>query len=371
MMNRLFILFFLSIFLLHAEAQRGQYTVYVSLKGLKDGELLYLTNLDSASQKDSVIIHKGAAVFRGYLSAPAIFRIRSSDNAFYFNFWNEARVIKISGDIRNKRDVQVEGSPLTKTFLEVEQKYMDIENVRLDITYAILEEDDPKRSRKLQRFADSLKRICDRIRIESIVQYPPTLVTLQELYYMKKSMSRDSLRSLLKRFPKEMKATKYGEAISAYLAESQIKIGAVAPDAVGKSVEGRHVKLSDFAGKVVILDFWASWCGPCIEYNVVLAKLYGKYKNKGLVVLSYSLDTDHQSWKEASTKQEIVWPNILDTKAFLSKAALTYRVTSLPSTFIIDQGGKLVYEGSGFGTSTEATLHNMIHQLLKNSDKKQ
>lgn len=103
------------------------------------------------------------------------------------------------------------------------------------------------------------------------------------------------------------------------------------------------MKLSDLKGKVVLLDFWASWCGPCRRENPSVVKLYEQYKDDGFTVMSVSLDKDKNRWLQAIEQDGLVWPNhVSDLNYWSSKAAKLYGVGSIPFTVLIDQEGNIV-----------------------------
>jgi len=124
---------------------------------------------------------------------------------------------------------------------------------------------------------------------------------------------------------------------------SRVYIGAIAPELAYPDPEGKVRKLSDLRGKVVLLDFWASWCGPCRRENPNVTNIYSKYHDKGFEVFSVSLDSDAASWKRAIEADKLVWPNhVSDLRKWQSQAAATYGVRSIPCTFLLDKEGRIV-----------------------------
>ncbi|NDW17964.1 AhpC/TSA family protein [Dysgonomonas sp. 216] len=115
-------------------------------------------------------------------------------------------------------------------------------------------------------------------------------------------------------------------------------------DVKGLTPDGKEIALSDYAGKgkVVLIDFWASWCGPCIKEMPVVIEAYKKYKAKGFEIVGISLDQDGDAWKTSIKDLSITWPQMSDLKAWNSDLSKVYGVRSIPHTILLDKDGKIV-----------------------------
>ncbi len=119
-------------------------------------------------------------------------------------------------------------------------------------------------------------------------------------------------------------------------------IGAVAPDFSGPDPSGTSISLSSLRGKVVLIDFWASWCGPCRRENPNVVRLYNTYKDKGFEILGVSLDKTKSRWEQAIEADQLTWLHISDLKGWQSKYARQYGVSSIPQTVLLDAEGKIL-----------------------------
>ena len=121
-----------------------------------------------------------------------------------------------------------------------------------------------------------------------------------------------------------------------------LSVGHKAPDFTTTGIDGKPVKLSDYKGKYIMLDFWASWCVPCRQENPNVVRLYNQYKGKGLNILGISLDEDKGDWQKAITNDKLTWQHASDLKKFEGATERLYHIEAIPSNFIIDTQGNIV-----------------------------
>jgi thiol-disulfide isomerase/thioredoxin len=122
----------------------------------------------------------------------------------------------------------------------------------------------------------------------------------------------------------------------------KVAIGALAPEIKLPNPEGVTTELSSFRGKIVLIDFWASWCGPCRKENPHVVEVYKKYHDKGFEIFGVSLDRDGNNWKKAIQDDGLIWTHVSDLLYWKSEPAKAYGVNAIPCTFLIDKEGKII-----------------------------
>jgi len=153
------------------------------------------------------------------------------------------------------------------------------------------------------------------------------------------------LDSLFKSLTETIRNSSAGKEFSERIDKLKlVAVGAIAPDFTQMTPENQPVKLSDFKGKYVLIDFWASWCGPCRAENPNVVKVYNQYKDNGFTVLGISLDNEkgRDAWLKAINKDQLTWTQVSDLKGWYNEVAALYSVKAVPQNFLIDPNGKII-----------------------------
>jgi thiol-disulfide isomerase/thioredoxin len=199
-----------------------------------------------------------------------------------------------------------------------------------------------------------------------VVTHPDSYLSLLALNSIGgRSSDPAELEPLYNALSPGLKDKEAGKMLKKSIDESKIiAIGAVAPDFTQNDVNGVPVKLSSFRGKYVLIDFWASWCGPCRQENPNVVRIYNKYKNKNFTILGVSLDRESgkADWQNAIKSDGLTWTQVSDLKFWSNQAALLYFVGAIPSNFLLDPNGKIIAKDLR-GSDLESKLSELLGKI--------
>ena len=166
-------------------------------------------------------------------------------------------------------------------------------------------------------------------------------------FYAINTLSPQQFEGELVKYSEEIKEKIKGNAtVDSFVKQmaklKTVQVGQPAPNFTINTADDKPVSLSDFKGKYVLLDFWASWCQPCRQENPNVVKVYNQYKDKNFTILGISLDTDKAAWLQAVKADNLTWTHVSELKDFNGTAVKDYQVQAIPSSFLIDPSGKII-----------------------------
>lgn len=212
--------------------------------------------------------------------------------------------------------------------------------------YALNRKGDSAAAKKVLTQIDVIRsEMSDKVYISFIKKHPDDLMAIYALQNVSGGNGEDKVMALFKTLPKSVQDSPAAhEFIGRLEGKKRVSVGAMAPNFTQADTAGNPVKLSDFRGKYVLLDFWASWCGPCRKENPHVVKYYHQYKDKNFTVLGVSLDKqgDKDRWIKAIRDDKLDWTHVSDLKYWGNEAALLYGVSGIPQNYLIDPQGRII-----------------------------
>lgn len=262
----------------------------------------------------------------------------------YKFFWAEPAALTLAGEKGKFRSTRITGSATQDVsdqydeFLAADQKKAD--SLRMLIYSPTSPAKDTAMLMPQLRAAEAALQNRS---ITFLHDHPESIVSANILNVMASTYGRQATQELYDHFTDANKQSAFGKEIHRYLALNRdLKIGDHYADFEQPAPDGTRLKLSAVSGKLVLLEFWASWCGPCREENPTLVKTYGEFRKKGFEILGVSLDNKRGPWVAAIQNDSLVWPQVSDLKGARNEAALIYGVNAIPMNLLINDKGIIV-----------------------------
>lgn len=325
-----------------AQTGSGQYSILGNIEGLKDGWVFKV--MQDQSSPDSVQAVAGKFTFKGVVNEPSKATIFLSGlNKGIEVFLEKNTELKIQGDAGKNGRLSVTGGKCQAEYNKYRKSIEPIET-QLEMLNNKQEHQDIglKERELIEKQYDSLYMNMQNLAKLFIRHNPTSFVSLSLLNGMLYHMQPKLMQEMFNNLDDRIKQSKGGKKIEETIAiKLRTDIGQVALDFVQPDTLGKAISLSSFKGKYVLLDFWASWCGPCRAENPYVLKAYQKFKDQNFTVISVSIDTDRKAWLKAVQQDGLPWTQVSDLKP-QNSAATIYAIKGIPSNFLIDPSGKII-----------------------------
>lgn len=294
----------------------GHFMLAGTTNQIPDGTILYLTETLSNQVVDSMQVIKNKFQAEGHMAvSPTNYYLHTKDFSEYASLWIEAGHMTFDASATDFENAIITGS---KTQSEVDHYF-------------------PRNT------SDLSDEEVERMAIEFIQKHPDNRLSVSMLAGYSPNWGAVKVKQLYDPFSQANKESEYGRRVWQYITLSKdYQIGDSYTDFEMKNPKEELIKVSDHLGKVTLLEFWASWCGPCRQRNPELRQIYKKYHPQGFEIIGISLDFSKKDWEKAIVKDSLTWLQVSDLKGRNSLAGIMYGVNAIPDNFLLDSNGLVI-----------------------------
>jgi peroxiredoxin len=339
-----------------------KYTVNGNIKGLKDSLVYLQRQVGDSAVRDSAVVKGGKFQFTGQLPMPAQVYLATKEQ--YIPFYLENADIHIEGNADSLDKARITGSA-TQAMQDSLAASMRPITDQIDSQYnaysAADKAKDTARLTIVEARIDSLRMLNSLATKRFIRTHPASPICLYQIQSMTYSGSYPELESLFEGLDTIVRNSVTGQHLGKYLAiMKRREVGAKIMDFTQNDLKGQPVRFADYRkGRYVLLDFWASWCGPCRAENPNVLKAYNRFKSKNFVVLGVSLDEDSAKWRQAVVKDGMPWTQVSDLKGWKNEVSQQYGIQGIPANFLVDTSGTIIAQNLR-GSALEKKLTEVL-----------
>ena len=316
--------------LLVACGNKNAYTVTGTIEGGANGDIVYLQKSQMSDAFDSAKIEDGKFVFKGVQKTPEIIYVSAPTKKLLLNFVLESGNINLTVTKSDDRDLRT-GTENNDKLQDALVKIMTTggavdEIFALAMTSDLSDEELVEVKKNLFPAIDEYNKVYEECTKDSETDFVAKYIASNR---RKIELTEEDLDSRIKMIAEQRKATE------------KTAVGAKFTNFTGSDVNGKDVEFSTYVenGKYILVDFWASWCKPCIAEIPNLVKIYDKYKNQGFEIVSISVDREKNDWIKAMNDNDMPWSHLLDANG---TASSIYGINSIPHIMLIDKDGQII-----------------------------
>ena len=331
-----------------SKAADSTFTINGKFHKVRSGKIFLTIYSGDKTIKDSSVIKKGKFKFKGVANNPAtaVLSLSSKPND-YFVFYLEPINFTINGVGDSLKLLTITGSSINDDdkILKKRMEYVSKWEESIDKPYS------EAMKAKNKTVMDSLDEVSDNILKEKrkviaafVKDYPHSMRSAMAVvenygYYAEADEVEPLYNSLDKNIQSSAKGVEIKKMIDAY---KTVALGKVPPDFTQTTPEGKNISLSSLKGKYVLVDFWASWCGPCRRENPNVVKTYNQFKDKDFEIFGVSYDTKKPNWEKAIKDDGLAWYQVSDLLGWKNATSELYGIKAIPANLLLDRDGKII-----------------------------
>lgn len=354
-MKKVILAVFLSMFFTIGYAQVEKYTIQGHISGIYNASNVYLIEEAFINGPQTVVdsakVTNGKFKFEGQVPAEVkMYFIKSADStsrtALTPIFLENGNIrVQISAEHFTHR-AKVRGTinnDLMTLYSMQHQHVMDSISIATDIDWAINGHAPEREQIEFPRRTKVIKDSWLNIQRNMVKTYNNTIFSPFLIYWdMRRDVTPDELKGLLDQLDPSLANHSYTKAIKDYAISTEFGVGNMMPDFKLPDMEGKDVEWKNFQNKYVLIDFWASWCAPCLREMPNVVKLYEECKDSNFEIVGVSLDKDKDKWIKAVKDNNMTWPQLSDLKAWDSELAKLCKVDAVPFTILVNPKGEVI-----------------------------
>ena len=347
-MKRIIYLFAV-VLLVAACSSEPKYVVRGKIEGsdtitfyLQKREAGKIVNIDSAVSAKGNFTMKGGAV-----DHPQLVQLVAGDTRKRTSFYLENSVITVKGSLDSLFKAEISGSKTHdeyKSFVESNKPLSDIYSQIYSEYQEATQTGNTVLLADIEKRADSVQNEMLSNQKKFVINNPSSYVTPSILGSISYEMEADELEVIINNLDTAIASLPQIVTLKERVVQlKRVAVGQKAPDFTMNDVNGNPVTLSSKVGsKLLLVDFWAAWCGPCRKENPHIVKVYNEFNKKGFDIFGVSLDQKKEDWVKAIADDKLTWTHVSDLQYWSNSAARTYAVSSIPASFLLDETGTII-----------------------------
>ncbi len=363
---RKILVFVMALLMFACSKKQQEYNIKVQLDGAEGKILLEEYKNGALSPIDTADVVDGVAVLKGSVEYPRELFLSVLGNRPKAILFVENSDMSVVGKADSLNKVKVTGSATHDEFQELNEQITKVGDEYMALyreSRAAMAAGDTAKSQELMNKVEELYNGIEVLQTDFVKNNPSSYVSPYILSSIQYSKEVETLDSLVNGLDPKMQSIQsiinLKERISTL---KKLAVGQIAPDFTQNDPEGNPVKFSDVYSKneITLLDFWASWCGPCRQENPNVVAVYNDFKDKGFTVFGVSLDRDKDAWLKAIKDDKLNWTQVSDLAYWQNAVAKTYAINSIPSSLLVDKTGKIIAKNK-----RSEELRKTVAEILK------